>query len=57
MDTTKFRSICECILNDLMSKNILENNLLYQSQLGEIEDMLKQTNLEILKCYKDIFTH
>ena len=54
VDTETFKSICECKLNNLINKNVLENNLLYKTQLGEFEEMLKQTNLEILKCYKDI---
>ena len=35
-----------------MSKNIWA-----QSNIGEIENFLKQVNIEIIKCYKDVFDY
>ena len=37
-----------------MGNNLLGNNILYQSSLGEIENMIKKTNIEVIKCYKDL---
>ena len=31
------------------------NTIIEQSQLEEIKELLNQTNIEIIKCYKDIF--
>ena len=42
---------------NLMSNNILGSNILSQSQFGEIENMISQTNIEIIKCYKDILEY
>ena len=55
VNLTTFKAMCECLLNNLMSNNILGNNILYQSSLGEIESMIQKTNIEVIKCYKDLF--
>ena len=38
-----------------MNNNIFEDNLLFKSQFGEIEDLISKTNIEVLKCYKDFY--
>ena len=55
VNLTSFEAICECKLNNLLSNNIFDNNILYQTYLGEIQDMISSTNIEVLKCYKDLF--
>ena len=57
VNLTTLKAICECLMSNLIGNNILENNLIYKNSLGEIGTMLSQTNLEILKCYKDIFDY
>ena len=49
------KAICECKINN--KENILSNNILYQSQIGQIEEMISNTNIGIIKCYKDIFKY
>ena len=55
INLTTFRALCECKLNNLLGSNLFENNLLYQSYIGEIQDLISKTNIEVLRCYKDIF--
>ena len=55
VNLTTFRALCECKLNNIMSNNIFEDNLLFQSQFGEIQDLISKTNIEVLKCYKDFY--
>ena len=55
VNLTSFKANCECLLDHLIGNNhFLENNIIYQSSLGEIESLLKKTNIEIIKCYKDL---
>ena len=54
VNPTTFKAICECLLDNLMGSNIFGNNILYQSSLGEIESLIKKTNIEVIKCYKDL---
>ena len=52
INLTSLKAICECKYNN-KNKNILfGNNLLVQSQIGVIESLITETNIEILKCYK-----
>ena len=55
VNLTTFKAICECLLNNIMGSNLFGNNILYQSSLGELESMIQKTNIEVIKCYKDVF--
>ena len=57
VNLTSLRAICNCKLNDIMKKNIFENNAIYQSTLGNIEDIISKTNIEVVKCFKEVFTY
>ena len=55
INLTTFKAICECKLNNILGNNMLEDNLLFQLQFGDLEDMISKTNIEIIKCYKKAF--
>ena len=57
VNLTSLKAICQCTFNKLINNDVLSSNLLSQTQFGEIENILGQTNLEIIKCYKDIFKY
>ena len=44
---------CNCFFDE--GKNKLKDNAIYESQLGEIEELLSMANFNVMKCYKDIF--
>ena len=44
---------CNCFFNE--EKEGFKDNALYQSQLGEINELLNMVNINVMKCYKDIF--
>ena len=48
-------SICECTLNNLINNNIFGNNIFFQSATSEIKTLFQETNIEVLRCYKDLF--
>ena len=60
INMTTLEAMCECTFQDLLSANILNNelignNILVRESLEEITDMISDLNLEVLKCYKDVF--
>ena len=57
INSSTMKAECECKLSNLLSKGSLANNAFYKSQVGEIEEMLSQSNLEILKCGTELFKH
>ena len=57
---TSMEAQCECTFQDLLSKNIFQNdligdNVLIKEALGEIMEMLSNLNIDVLICFKDIF--
>ena len=55
VNLTTWKANCECTLTNIMNTNLLGNNFLVQKSLGEFQDFLTNTNIEVMKCYKDIF--
>ena len=48
-------SICECKFNDLLRNDIIENNALLSNTIGEVTELIGDSNLNVLKCYKNAF--
>ena len=48
-------SICECKFNDLIRNDIIENNALLSNTIGEVTELIGDSNLNVLKCYKNAF--
>jgi len=55
VDLNSMESICECKFNDIMRSEFIEDNALLSNTIGEVFDLLRSSNLLILKCYKGIF--
>ena len=55
VNLTSLKSICECKFNNIINDKIFGNNIMEQSPLEEIKELISQTNIEIIKCYKDLF--
>ena len=53
VDLETLKAKCECKLNDLINSNFFGNNIILQSQLGQIEILISKTNIEVIKCYKN----
>jgi hypothetical protein len=52
---TSLESICECNLNYILNNDLKGGKALLENQFGELTDLITNSNLDILKCYKDIF--
>jgi len=55
VDLDTLESICECKFNDLMKSGIIADNVLLSNTIGEVFDLIRSSNLLILKCYKGVF--
>ena len=55
VNLTTLKAICECKFYNPIENNILGNSILYYSQIGEIEEFISNTNIDVIKCFKDIF--
>ena len=54
VNLTSLEAICECKFN-FINNNIITNNLFLQNKYEEVQEFISQTNIQIIKCYKDIF--
>ena len=53
INLTIIRAICECSYSN-KDKDLLKDNALYQSQVGQLEEFISSTNIYVMKCYKNI---
>ena len=54
INTTTNTSICECTLNNIINNNFLTDNIFFQSTMAEIKTLIQDSNIEVLRCYKDL---
>ena len=57
VNITTMTSICECKFKDIINNDFLKDNALISSATNEVTELLSQSNLEVLKCYKYIFKY
>ena len=55
INVTIYSSICECTLNDIINNNILGENIFFKSAMAEVKTLFQETNIEVMRCYKDLF--
>ena len=55
IDLTTNKSICECKLNEWINNEIIEGNKFLANSMAEIKTLIQKTNIEVLRCYKDLF--
>ena len=49
-------SICDCKFNDITNNELIKDNPLTES-VGNIFDLINSSNIQVFKCFKNIFTH
>ena len=54
VNLTTMESKCECKFN-LLKNDLVEGNALLENTIGEITDILSNSNLDVLKCFKNAF--
>ena len=55
INLTSMESICECKFNYILNNELVEGNALISNAIGDITDILSNSNLDVLKCFKDVF--
>ena len=55
VNLTTLESKCLCTINEIMNTDFFGNNAIINSAIREITDFFEESNLLILKCYKDVF--
>ena len=54
VNLTSMESICECKFN-LLNNELMEGNALLDNTVGEITDLIGNSNLDVLKCFNNVF--
>ena len=55
VDLETFKTECECIINNFLNNYSLINGFLYDTIINDAIDLVRETNILVLKCYKDLF--
>ena len=55
VNLTSMESICECNINNLINNDLIEGNVFLEKTLGEITEILSNSNLDVLQCFNDVF--
>ena len=50
-------SICDCKFVDIANNNLIKDNVLLSSLVGEFLDIIENSNILVVKCYKYIFKY
>ena len=48
-------SICECKLSGILNNDLITGNALLENTFGDVADFITNSNLDVLKCYQDVF--
>ena len=55
VNLTTMESICECTLSGILNNDLISGNALLENTFGEATEFISNSNLDIMKCYKDVF--
>ena len=55
VDLETFKTECKCIINNFLNNYSLINDFISDTILGDAIDLIRETNILVLKCYKDLF--
>ena len=53
VDLVKMKAKCECIFNDLMNNNLMDN--VYGQTISEFMSVLHSLNINVMQCIKEMF--
>ena len=54
---TSMSCSCLCVFNDIVNNDLIKDNIFIEENINDIIDILSNSNLEVLKCYKYIFKY
>ena len=57
IDLESMTALCNCKFNDIANNNVIRDNAILDSVVGEVFDFINSSNILVMKCYKYIFKH
>ena len=57
LNLTDMTALCKCKFNDIINNELIKDNIFINSITNEIVEIITQSNIEVLKCYKYIFKY
>ena len=57
IDLESMTALCNCKFNDIANSNIIKDNAILESVVGDVFDIINSSNILVMKCYNYIFTH
>ena len=54
-DLYKMTALCNCKFNDIANNNIIKENPFLDSAMGEVFDLIGESNILVMKCYDHLF--
>ena len=55
IDLDTMTALCNCKFNDIANNNIIKENPLLDTAMGEVFDLIKASNILVMKCYDHLF--
>jgi len=57
LNLTTFTSKCFCRFNDIINIDLLKDNIIFEENINEIIEIIDNSNVEVLKCFKFTFKY
>ena len=57
IDLETMTASCNCKFNDISQSNLVKDNALLDSSVGEVFDLISSSNILVITCYKYIFKY
>ena len=57
VDIENMTALCDCTFNDIANSNFIKENVFIKDLVGDIFDVINESNILVFKCYKYIFKH
>ncbi len=57
IDLEEMKAKCDCIFNNIINNDLIKENILISSLAEEVFDIINNSNIAVLKCYKYIIKY
>ena len=57
INLTLMTAICECYFVDIINNELIQDNIIISNFVNEFYEIISESNLEVVKCYKYIFKY
>ena len=57
VDIESMLALCDCTFKDIANSNFIKENAFINDLIGDIFDVINESNILVLKCFKYIFKH